>query len=218
LDWPSRSDLRADVLEQRYERASIMVGVLPLGQVAGGSVSQAAFFWSLRADRLDGWKTEGLAKWKAQVRRLWPATAPLLDQIDHPDRLTFARYAHRTLRRPAEPGLAHIGDAWHSASPQLGQGANMALLDGFALAKALRESGDLDVALDAYVGLRRGHVHLYQLLTDILTPVYQSDSRVIPALRDRIVGPLSKVWPIPAIQAGLVSGLVGFPLRRLGLA
>jgi len=190
---------------------------MPIGRIPGGVSSQAAFFWSLRADRLDLWKDKGLQAWKDRVHDLWPATGPLLDQIDHPDRLTFARYAHRTLRRPAEPGLAHIGDAWHSTSPQLGQGANMALLDAFALAKALREANTLPHALEAYVGLRRGHVRLYQGLSELLTPVYQSDSQLIPAIRDRVVGPLSGLWPVPAIQAGLVSGLIGFPLRRLGL-
>jgi len=43
------------------------------------------------------------------------------------------------------------------------------------------------------------------------------DSRVLPFVRDRIVGPLSKLWPATAIQAAMVSGLVGAPLKSLGL-
>ena len=49
------------------------------------------------------------------------------------------------------------------------------------------------------------------------TPVYQSDSRVLPLLRDMLVGPLSKLWPATWIQAAMVSGLIGDPLRRCGL-
>ncbi|MCE3520199.1 hypothetical protein LXJ58_36185, partial [Escherichia coli] len=128
-----------------------------------------------------------------------------------------ARYAHRTLPIPAETGMIHIGDAWHSASPQLGQGANMALLDAYALTLGLRRSPDVATALGRAIALRRRHVRLYQALTALFTPVYQSDSRALPFVRDRIVGPLSKLWPATRIQAAMVSGLIGNPLARLEL-
>jgi 2-polyprenyl-6-methoxyphenol hydroxylase-like FAD-dependent oxidoreductase len=113
--------------------------------------------------------------------------------------------------------MIHIGDAWHSASPQLGQGANMALLDAYALALALREASDVRSALARAIVMRRRHVRLYQALTALFTPVYQSDGRLLPFVRDRLVGPLSKLWPATAIQAAMVSGLIGRPLKRLKL-
>ncbi|WP_369015006.1 FAD-dependent oxidoreductase, partial [Escherichia coli] len=70
-----------------------------------------------------------------------------------------------------------MGDSWHSASPQLGQGANMAMLDAYALAQALRDGKDLSAGLRDYVRLRRGHIRLYQAITAAVTPVYQSDGR-----------------------------------------
>jgi salicylate hydroxylase len=216
LDW-APAGFAGDALEQRYHRASVMAGVLPIGTPPAAAGPQAAFFWSLRCDRLPAWQAGGLEPWKAQVRALWPATAPLLDQIADAAQLTFARYAHRTLRTPAERALFHLGDAWHSASPQLGQGANMALLDAWALAQGLREGADVADALARAVGLRRGHVRLYQAMSALFTPVYQSDSRVLPLLRDLLVGPLSKLWPATWLQAAMVSGLVGRPLGRLGL-
>lgn len=218
LDWPDESDLQRAVLEQRYRAASMMIGVLPVGTAPYDPRPKAAFFWSIRHDRIEAWRAAGLDVWKDEARAIWPAVAPLLDQIHDPEQLTAARYAHRTLPRPVEPGLIHIGDSWHSASPQLGQGANMALLDAYALARALRETADLPSALAQAVRMRRSHVHLYQLLTAWLTPVYQSDSRAIPWMRDRIVGPLSKLWPITWLQPALVSGLVGWPLKPLGLS
>lgn len=217
LDWPGDADFRTDTLAQRYRRACVMAGVLPIGTPPGMPRPQAAFFWSLRVDRLDAWRDAGLDAWKHEVAALWPATQPLLDQIDTPDRLTFAAYAHRTLAAPAEPGLIHIGDAWHSASPQLGQGANMALLDAYALSLGLRAHPQVDAAIAHAVALRRGHVRVYQAMSALFTPVYQSDSRVLPILRDSLVGPLSKLWPATWIQAAMVSGLIGRPLGRLGL-
>jgi salicylate hydroxylase len=217
LDWPEGAGFDGAALEQRYVSASRMAGVLPIGTRPEKARPQTAFFWSLRADALADWRATGLDAWKAEVRALWPATAPFLGQIDDPDQLTFARYAHRTLPAPAEPALIHIGDAWHSTSPQLGQGANMALLDAWALARALRDEEDVSTALDRAVRLRRGHVRLFQALSWMFTPVYQSDSHFLPFLRDRIVGPLSHLWPATAIQAAMVTGLMGEPLRRLDL-
>ena len=160
----------------------------------------------------------GLDAWKADVRSLWPDCAPLLDQIHDAEQLTFAHYAHRTLPCPTAPALIHIGDAWHSASPQLGQGANMALLDAWALAAGLRATHDVEAGLARAIAMRRRHVKLYQWLSALFTPVYQSDSRVLPVIRDGLVGPLSGLWPATWIQAAMVSGLIGDPLTSLGLA
>jgi salicylate hydroxylase len=215
LDWVEGFDEAA--LEQRYRRANVMTGVLPVGVAPAAGRRQAAFFWLLRGDRLEALRAGGLEAWKDEVRALWPATAPLLDQIDSLDRLTFARYAHRTLREPAPPGLIHIGDSWHSTSPQLGQGANMALLDAWALAKALREEDSLEPALRRTVALRRSHVRLYQALSALFTPAYQSDSRLLPWIRDRIVPPFGRLWPATRIQAEMVAGTFGGPMERLGL-
>lgn len=216
LDWPMDGSLDPHTLSQRYRRSSTMAGVLPLG-IGRGSHPRAAFFWSLKSADLPLWQETGLAVWKQKVLSLWPECAPFLDQIIDRDQLTFARYAHRTLASPVEDRLIHIGDAWHSASPQLGQGANMALLDAWALATALSRHDDLQQALNKAIALRRRHVTLYQWLTWLFTPVYQSDSRVLPFVRDRLVGPISKLWPATAIQAAMVSGLIGDPLGKLGL-
>lgn len=213
LDWPTDAAFAVDALEQRYVRASTMVGVLPIGIAPDTARPQTAFFWSLRKDQFDAWRTRGLAAWKDEVLSVWPATAPLLAQITSPEQLTFASYVHRTTRAPAAPGLIHIGDAWHATSPQLGQGANMALLDAFALAKALRETSAVAQALPHTVRLRHRHVRLYQAMSALFTPVYQSDSRLLPLLRDYIAGPLVKLWPATQILAAMVAGNYGDTLR-----
>jgi 2-polyprenyl-6-methoxyphenol hydroxylase-like FAD-dependent oxidoreductase len=216
LDWSDDCGLDEHTLSQRYHRSSVMAGVLPLG-TGGGSGKRAAFFWSLKGDDLAAWQEAGITRWKQMVMSLWPECSPLLDQITELQQLAFARYAHRTLSRPVHTALIHLGDAWHSASPQLGQGANMALLDAWALAKALRERRELADALQLAVDMRGFHVALFQWLTALFTPVYQSNSRTLPFIRDRIVGPLSHLWPATAIQAAMVTGLMGGPMRPLGL-
>ena len=149
--WASLPVTRADpvswnLLEQRYRRASQMVGVLPIGSRGDGQPEEVAFFWSLRGTDLVRWREAPLDQWKDDVRALWPQVDFLLDRITSHDQLTYARYAHRTARRPGRDRLIRIGDAWHSASPQLGQGANMALLDAWGIARALREGGSINEA------------------------------------------------------------------------
>jgi 2-polyprenyl-6-methoxyphenol hydroxylase-like FAD-dependent oxidoreductase len=208
LDWAG--DFAGDALEQRYEAARKMTGVLPIGQ------NQAAFFWSLRGTNEAAWRAAPIEAWKDQVRALWPATEPLLAQIASHDDLVFARYAHRTCASPLSLHCVHVGDSWHCTSPQLGQGANMALLDALALATALERQSDLAIALAEYARMRLWHIRLYQAASFLFTPAYQSDSAAVAWLRDWIMAPLSRTWPAPQVLAALVAGVWGAPLEAMG--
>ena len=218
LPTHSGDPFAGNLLEQRYRRAAQMVGVLPIGTRGGASGEEVAFFWSLKSSDYARWCETPLDEWKDEVRRLWPETAVLLDRISSRDQITFARYAHRTHPRPCAARLIAIGDSWHSASPQLGQGANMALLDAWSLARGIEEGRSLDEKLRLAVSWRRDHVWLYQWVTALFTPLYQSNTAWHPAIRDRLLAPISRIWPASRIQAQLMSGLFGFPLAPLGLA
>ena len=204
-------------LLQRYRRASVMIGVLPIGRAQVGGEPMAAFFWSLKPDDVEKVRAAGLGAWKARVTGLWPECAPYVEQIEDFDQLTLARYGHHTLMAPAGRRLAVIGDASHSTSPQLGQGANMALLDARALAHAVETTGDVETALRAYVRMRRLHVRFFQALSFAFTPFYQSDSRTLPFIRDRLVATIAKIPPAPKFLAAMVSGTLIDPFKPIGL-
>ncbi|MDB5588705.1 MAG: glutamate synthase [Devosia sp.] len=207
----------AAALLQRYRAASVMAGVLPIGQSSDGA-PLAALFWSLKASDYETLKRDGLDAWKRVVLENWPETQPYLDAIANFETMTLARYVHHTMADPTGDGLAFVGDSAHSTSPQLGQGANMALLDARALYLGLRDNGDdLTGALGHYAGLRRNHVRLYQALSGMFTPFYQSDSRVLPAIRDVFVSALARIPPAPQFLAAMVSGSLLSPIRKLGL-
>ena len=212
VDWPDGHGFHPRLLEQRYRRADRMVGLLPTGE------GKAAFFWSLRGDEYPAWQARGMAAFRAEVLALWPELEPVTCQLVDPAQLTFARYAHRTSAVRGYRRLTHIGDSWHAASPQLGQGANMALLDAFALARAIRAAPTPWHAQTAFLALRQSHVRLYQWLTWAFTPPFQSDS-IWPALfRDLFTAPASRIGPGPRLKAHLVAGLAGAQLGALGLS
>ncbi len=171
----------------------------------------------LRADEYDALKRERISAWKGAVRGFWPEVEPHLDSFGSFQDLTLARYTHATLKVPAGEGIAFVGDSAHSTSPQLGQGTNMALLDARALSKALEQTSSVAEAMETYAKLRRWHVRLYQAMSLALTPLYQSDSRVLPVLRDFAVSQVGRLGPVQQLLAMMVAGTLLNPLRTLQL-
>ena len=206
--------LPQDQLTQVYRRADRMIGVMPSGTLPGSDIQQAAVFWSMPRGAYDAWRAAPLKDWQAEVAQLWPEATPIFSQITSHDQMTMARYAHGTLRKPYAENLAIIGDAAHKASPQLGQGANMAMLDASALAKAIAQH-PLQDALPAYAMARRWHVRIYQAMSWAFTPQYQSDSHILPAFRDHLLFPVSQIPPIPRLLTRLVRGDMIPPMASL---
>jgi 2-polyprenyl-6-methoxyphenol hydroxylase-like FAD-dependent oxidoreductase len=181
-----------------------MAGILPIGCLPDDPTPRAAVFWSMPLNELARWQDCPLADWKADVVALWPAIAPFLAGVTDARQMTPARYAHGTLAQPHAEALVHIGDAAHRASPQLGQGANMALLDAYALSIAL--CGPWEDALARYARMRRWHVRAYQGMSWLFTPMYQSQSRALPIIRNHLLAPIAD-WPVMrTMLTRLVSG------------
>lgn len=212
VPWPT-SGFDANALEQRYRLASHMAGVLPIGSRSADLPREAAFFWSLKRSDVGRWKRNSLSEWLDQVRALWPEACGIIGSLDRHEALTYAQYDHFTLSRPYSPGVAHIGDSAHATSPQLGQGANMALLDAFALASAIQRHPDFRDALPAYAQMRRWHVRLFQWASAAFTPFYQSDSRTLPFIRDTFAARISRLPIAAKLLARLVAGITTAPLR-----
>lgn len=199
-------------LLQRYHGASIMIGVLPTGLHPQTNVPCVSFFWSVRVADQAAWPPEDFSEWKATVLRYWPELDYLLQHIPDPSALTFATYGDVLMQQWHDGGLLCIGDADHGMSPQLGMGANLALIDAIVLADCVAQASSLPEAFARYSLERRKHLRYNQFASRWLTPFFQSDSRLAGWLRDVAFPLLRHVPPLytQALRtiAGVKTGLL----------
>lgn len=206
-------------LRQVYDGTSTMAGVLPVGRRPGQDVGSplVAFFWSLRTDAFDAWEAGGLDRWKGEVRAFWPLTHEILETIEMPEQVTRATYRDLVLRRCHADSIVFLGDAAHGTSPQLGQGANMALMDAAALGAAMARADTVDAALADYGRRRRAHHRYYRWGSRLLTPLFQSDGQALGRVRDAAL-PLACRAPVIGRQMLLtLAGVKTGPLSTMPL-
>lgn len=184
-------------LQQKYDGSAVMVGALPTGCIPDeDGTPMLSLFWSLPVSEMPDWRAGhiDLEVWKTQVTTLWPELKPLISTIASPSELLPATYRDVIMSRWAEGRIGVIGDAAHAMSPQLGQGANMALLDASALAKAVQHCEGWYDVWDQYHRARKGSIRFYQRMSRFLTPLFQS--RIVGAAWGRdLTLPLSHRIP-----------------------
>ncbi len=206
VDRPAGCEIGRAALDQRYSRAVRMAGAMPVGINPASGGEGLALFWSVPAGGETAFREAGIEAFRQHWCALWPGAEPLAQAVQSIDDFTFALYRHRTGNGQPAARVLQIGDAWHCTSPQLGQGANMALIDAAALAEAVQLAADSTSIAAHYLPLRRAHIWLYQAMSRVFTPLYQSDSPLLPVVRDVAVHHFAH-WPIMRnLVARIVSG------------
>lgn len=209
VDRPENFEIGAPALDQRYWAASKMAGIMPVGVNPATGNEGAALFWSIKPSDFPALRDRGVEAWRAEFLALWPEAEAFAAQIRSLDDFTLAIYTHRTGVPSNRQRIFHIGDSWHCTSPQLGQGANMALIDAAAIAEAIGGSDDPETIAKRYRHLRFDHVKLYQMLSYVFTPLYQSESTLLPVLRDLVIHYTARMPLIRSLIAQVVSGNLG---------
>lgn len=206
VDQPK--SLQGDCLQQVYHTTQYMAGLLPTGSLPRQGQPLTSLFWSIPASHYAQWRdgqVDFLA-WKAKLAALWPQAEPVLDQLHSHEQMAFANYRDVVMQQWAEGRVVFMGDAAHSMSPQLGQGANLALCDASVLNYCLSTDSDIERALQNYNQQRLGHIRFYQNMSRLLTPFYQSNNLPYAWLRDSLSWPLTQ---LPWLRRQMLATLCG---------
>lgn len=92
-------------------------------------------------------------------------------------------------------------------SPQLGQGANLALVDAWVLSDCIRTApDDLGAALAAYTRRRAAHLRFYARSSRLLTPMFQSRPGVLAVPRDLLAAPAGRIGVVRDQMVGALAG------------
>jgi 2-polyprenyl-6-methoxyphenol hydroxylase-like FAD-dependent oxidoreductase len=124
--------------------------------------------------------------WLQEVFKAWHNPIPgLLAATDPSTILTANACDLQPFRQCAGPATL-LGDAAHALTPNLGQGACMALEDALALANCLSQHSSVSSAFRRYESLRFLHVSSAVLRSRWLGAVGQWESRIAVVLRNLI--------------------------------
>jgi 2-polyprenyl-6-methoxyphenol hydroxylase-like FAD-dependent oxidoreductase len=87
-----------------------------------------------------------------------PRVVALFAQLRSPEEIITTEVEELTQERWVRGRAALLGDSVHAMTPNIGQGAGMAMEDAAVLAEELAESKDLEVSLASYVRRRKPRV------------------------------------------------------------
>jgi 2-polyprenyl-6-methoxyphenol hydroxylase-like FAD-dependent oxidoreductase len=143
------------------------------------------YFWAAAhvAGAADAVARRDLAAFRQEWRRVLPAAADLLDRVSSFDDLLVNTVRSVACRRWFSGRLVLLGDAAHAMPPNLGQGANSALVDGVVLAEELARGPSVMDALVGYDKRRRPLARRIQKTAEMLQRL--CGIQRVPALRVR---------------------------------
>ena len=207
---PECLTLDPEILHQFYHGSKLMLGVLPTGSTPQHPEQRlSSIFWSMPTPLLHYFlrRAEDRQIWLDGIYSKWPDLATWLNTVIHQSnemghmqaqQWLSAHYRDVVLAKFGQGRIGVIGDAAHAMSPQLGQGANMALLDAWALGQSIaraRSGEQLDWAKlwQHYHQQRASSTRFYQFLSRLITPLYQSEHWWAGGLRNLSFGWMNKI-------------------------
>jgi len=156
-------------------------GIFGAGPVDGGTYFYASTAAPPLADALARRDLEAL---RSLWRRACPAAGAAFDGIDGIDDLLVNQVTRVDCARWWDGRLVLLGDAAHAMAPNLGQGANSALVDATVLTDALESAGTMEAALHAYEDRRRRPVRQVQNASALFGRLSEIRGAMLRGIRD----------------------------------
>ena len=122
--------------------------------------------------------------------RAYPAAARILASLTSFDELIQNEVIRVDCERWSDGRLVLLGDAAHAMAPNLGQGANSALVDAMVLQFELRQCSTLAEGLEAYERRRQKAVRRVADASSRLGKLAEVTHPVARTLRDRVLLPI----------------------------
>jgi 2-polyprenyl-6-methoxyphenol hydroxylase-like FAD-dependent oxidoreductase len=143
----------------------------PLGSFGQAPlIGDLVYFWAAAhvAGAAEAVSRRDLGAFRQEWRGVLPAAADLLERVSSFDDLLVNTVRRVDCRRWFSGRLVLLGDAAHAMAPNLGQGANSALVDGVVLAEELASAPSVKDALVGYDKRRRPLARRVQRTAEIL--------------------------------------------------
>jgi 2-polyprenyl-6-methoxyphenol hydroxylase-like FAD-dependent oxidoreductase len=135
-----------------------------------------------------------LTAFRAVWSRAYPASGRVLAGLRTFEELLQNEVIRVDCARWHDGRLALLGDAAHAMAPNLGQGANSALVDSAVLLDELRRNNSLDSGLAAYQRRRRKAVKRVSDASSRLGKLAEMTHPVPRVMRDRLLLPVVKIF------------------------
>lgn len=197
---PNQNDTY-NILSQYMNGSKEMFGILPSGKINNQRV--ISIFWSISIEEQINIKNElkKIEKYKQFM------SENLYSDIMNMN-FSIAEYRDIVMKSYHNDNILLIGDVAHAMSPQLGQGANMALLDSYLLYQLIKNKHNESMSeiLKKYSTLRKKHLHFYSEASRFLTPLFQSKNNLNGIQRDLIFSILGKTSFVQWMNSTILRG------------
>jgi 2-polyprenyl-6-methoxyphenol hydroxylase-like FAD-dependent oxidoreductase len=135
--------------------------------------------------------TNDLRMFQASWENAYAPSAKYLASLSSLEEMLVHEVIRVDCERWSDQRLVLLGDAAHAMAPNLGQGANSALVDAAVLADEIVNASTLPAALDAYTTRRRAKVKRVADTAERLGRIAEIVHPVGRLLRDRLLLPLA---------------------------
>jgi 2-polyprenyl-6-methoxyphenol hydroxylase-like FAD-dependent oxidoreductase len=167
----------------------------PLGSFGKAPLDgDLVYFWAAAhvAGAAEAVYRRDLGAFRQEWRRVLPAAADLLERVSSFDDLLVNTVRRVDCRRWFSGRLVLLGDAAHAMAPNLGQGANSALVDGVVLAEELAGAPSVMDALVGYDKRRRPLARRLQQTAAMLQRLCGIEQITTLRLRDALLAGLAR--------------------------